>query len=59
MQIKEKAIRNVLLKVYDRKIESRAVVFTSGFSREIANGGKAIAVGQLIELHIIMKISRK
>ena len=33
---------------------------TSGFSREkIANGGKTITIGQLIELQIIMTISRQ
>ena len=37
-----------------------AVGFTSGFSREkIANGGKPITVGKLIELQIIKTISRQ
>ena len=34
MQIKEKANNNVDLKVYDGKIDPRAVDFTSGFSQE-------------------------
>ena len=44
---------------YDVKIPG-GVGFTSGFSREkITNGGKTITVGQLIELKIIMMISRQ
>ena len=39
MQINKKTNSNADLKVYDRKIYSGAVGFTSGFSREIAHGG--------------------
>ena len=41
------------------KVDPGAVGFTSGISlKKIANGGKTITVGQLIELQIIMTISR-
>ena len=44
---------------YDEK-RLGAIHFTSGFSREkIANGGKTITVGKLIELQIIKTISRQ
>ena len=34
MQIKKQAKSNIYLKIYDGKIDSGAVDFTSGFSRE-------------------------
>ena len=51
---------NIDLKIYDEKIYSGAVDFTSGFSLEKYHAeGKQITVGQLIELQIIMMISRQ
>ena len=51
MQIK------IYLKANMIKNRPGGVYFTSGFSREIAHGGKQTTVGQMIEDRIIMMIS--
>ena len=44
---------------YDEKRPGARRVHKWLLSRKIANGGKTITVGQLIELQIIMTISRQ